>query len=233
MFDSSTVMGQSGFCISSASKTFLRSATGFATERYLKFLSPRFSEHVAIFYYNKNCDRFCSQLRVFKGSDSCRNASPDVLTCHNYVFCPNHQEGQKLSLQIINATINTQYFVAQAILWLSLFGFGFFFVEQNSTYEVHLRLLVSIVNLVLESTAYTFNFPTSSTIWLIMAHQQIAYPTETRIKFLFKISPLIPLICFIPAFILEREAKRPKKETKICILIVWKIKHLCKIYPCY
>lgn len=125
MFNSSTVMAQSGFCISSASKTFLRSARGFATERYLKFLSPRFSEHVAIFYY-KNCDRFCSQLRVFKGSDSCRNASPDVLTCHNYVFCPNHQEGQKLSLQIINATINKQHFVAQAILWLSLFVWVFF-----------------------------------------------------------------------------------------------------------
>lgn len=83
MSDSSTTVAESEFCLSSASKTFLRTVRGFATECYLKFLSPRFSEHVAIFYYNKNCDCFCSQLRVFKGSDSRRNASLDVITCYN------------------------------------------------------------------------------------------------------------------------------------------------------
>lgn len=83
MSDSSTTMAESGFCISSASKAFLRSVRRFATECYPNFLSLRFSEHVAIFYYNENSNCFCGQLCVFKGSNSCRNASLDVITRYN------------------------------------------------------------------------------------------------------------------------------------------------------
>jgi len=79
MFDASTTVAESELCLSSASKTFLRSVRGLATECCLEFLSLSFSEHVAIFCYNKSWDCFCSQLRVFKGSDSCRNASLHVI----------------------------------------------------------------------------------------------------------------------------------------------------------